>query len=275
MERRAGTTLGGEQLRALRKRAGATQFWVELEAEIGSGYLQRIESGRVALPERSTIEQILNALAARYLERREILEAYGYTVTTPLPDVADRAWATAVCQDELHEVLFPAYVLDCTHQLIAWNSFFPRLLGLAPDDPTVGGLAGHSLPEAWFDPNSSLGRLVAEPDAFLPTVIHALRYEMERFHSEAWTASVLARLEQLPRFRHYWAATRQDPAPASVARAVVPLRLNVPGVGMLQFRLSSDPFVRDARFRLIYYLAADPATMRQCAAWAVPTPNRL
>jgi len=26
--------------------------------------------------------------------------------------------------------------------------------------------------------------------------------------------------------------------------------------------------VRDARFRLVYYFPADPATMQQCAAWA-------
>jgi hypothetical protein len=42
----------------------------------------------------------------------------------------------------------------------------------------------------------------------------------------------------------------------------------MPGVGTLEFRLASEHFVRDARFRLVYYFPADPATMQQCTAWA-------
>ena len=49
----AGTP-GGERLRALREAAGRTQLWVELEAELGTGYLQRVESGKVAQPVRAT-----------------------------------------------------------------------------------------------------------------------------------------------------------------------------------------------------------------------------
>ena len=60
----------------------------------------------------------------------------------------------------------------------------------------------------------------------------------------------------------------REPALVSAARALVPVRLAVPGAGLLQFRLSSEPFARDARFRVIYYFPADPATMRRCAAWA-------
>jgi hypothetical protein len=46
----------------------------------------------------------------------------------------------------------------------------------------------------------------------------------------------------------------------------------VRGVGRLEFRLVAEPFIRDARFRLIYFVPADPATMRQCAAWATSVP---
>jgi hypothetical protein len=48
----------------------------------------------------------------------------------------------------------------------------------------------------------------------------------------------------------------------------VPLRLAVRDIGQLQFRLVAEPFVRDTRFRLVYFLPADPTTMRQCASWA-------
>jgi hypothetical protein len=43
-------TPGGSKLRGLRERARRTQLWVELEAELGAGYLQRVESGRSPCP---------------------------------------------------------------------------------------------------------------------------------------------------------------------------------------------------------------------------------
>src|SRR5947209_5963594 len=71
-------TPGGSSLRALREAAGKAQLWVEAEAEIGTGYLQRLESGKILQPERTTLERILAALGARYSERRDVLERFGY-----------------------------------------------------------------------------------------------------------------------------------------------------------------------------------------------------
>jgi transcriptional regulator with XRE-family HTH domain len=269
MEAREAGTPGGAKLRTLRERSGKTQLWVEVEADLGTGYLQRVESGRVAQPERPTLERILAALDARYTERRDILEVFGYTVATPPPDEADLLWARDACRRELHDVLFPAYVLDCTHRLVAWNRYLPRLLGAAPDDPLLERLAGGSLLAAWFDPVSPLAPLVVEPETFLPALIRALRYEMQQFRAETWAAALLAQLrDELPRFRHYWDLVEGEPALSSAARALVPVRLAVSGAGVLQFRLSSEHFALDARFRIVYYFPADPATMQQCAVWA-------
>jgi transcriptional regulator with XRE-family HTH domain len=261
-------TPGGAKLRALREMAGRAQLWVEAEASLGTGYLQRLESGRVAQPERPTLERILTALDARYSERREVFALFGYTVVTPAPSEADRAWARAVSRRELHAVPFPAYVLDCTHHLIAWNGYLPRLLGVAPDAPLPGRLAERSFLAAWFDPDAPLAPLVAEPERFLPALIRAMRYEMQAFGGEPWYATVLAELQALPRFRQHWAAVEREPPPVSAARALTPVRLLVPSAGLLQFQLSSETFIRDARFRAIYLFPADPETMRQCAAWA-------
>ncbi len=266
VERQAGGTPGGARLRALREQAGRTQLWVELEAELGTGYLQRVESGRVAQPERATVDGVLAALGARYGERREVLELFGYTVPTPLPTEDDVTWAIEVSHRELHDVAFPAYALDCAHRLIAWNRFVPPLFGINSRDPTLGGLARRSLLAPWFDPASPLTRALAEPDAFLPALVRALRYEMQQFGGEPWYSELLARLRELPRFRHAWSRVEEEPPPASAARALVPVRLVVPGAGRLQFRLSSERFTQDARFRMIYYFPADPATMRWCAA---------
>jgi transcriptional regulator with XRE-family HTH domain len=261
-------TPGGAKLRALREGFGKPQLWVEAEADLGTGYLQRVESGRVVQPGRATLERILDALGARYSERREVLALFGYTVATPLPDAADIAWAREVCRRELHEVAFPAYAIDCATRLIAWNRHFPRLLGVAPDDQLPRRLALEPILIAWFDPAAPLGRLVAEPDTFLPAMIRALRYELSLLHGEEWYAAWMARFQAQPRFRHYWNLVEQEPEPASAARALVPVRLAVPRAGLLQFRLATEPFTRDARFRLVYFFPADADTMRRCAAWA-------
>jgi transcriptional regulator with XRE-family HTH domain len=257
-------------LRQLRERTGKTQLWVEAEADLGSGYLQRVESGRVAHPERATLDRILTALKARYGERREVLETFGYTVATSPPTEDEIAWARAVSRPTLDQVAFPAYVLECTHRLIAWNRFVPLLFGIPPDDPTLAGLAGRSILTPWFDPASSIASLVAEPDRFLPALIRALRDEMQYFSTEPWYPPLIGQLwRDLPRFRHYWRALDREPSTVSAARALVPVRLNVPNAGILEFRLASEHFTEDARFRLVYFLPADPAAMRQCADWSL------
>lgn len=264
---------GGRQLRVLRESAGKTQLWVEAEADLGTGYLQRIESGKVAQPGRTMLDRILSAIGARYSERREVLEQFGYAVSTPVPDADDVAWARAFCQPELDEAPFPAYALDCTHRLIAWNQQVPRLFGILSNDPRLGGLAGASLLAAWFDERSPLPRLVVEPDVFLPALIRAFRSEMQAYRTEPWYGTVIERLLSVTRFREYWDQIELEVVPVSSARALVPVRLNVPAVGRMQFRLSAEYLVRDARFRLIYFFPADLSTMQRCARWAVDASN--
>lgn len=264
----AVNSIGGSRLRALREAAGKTQLWVESEGELGSGYLQRIESGRVAQPGRALLERILTAIGARYSERREVLEQFGYALSTPPPDASDTDWARSFCQPELDEAPFPAYALDCLHRLIAWNAQVPRLFGLQRIDPKLAELNGRSILEAWFDSRSPLSHLVAEPEVFLPALIRAFRSEMEPFRAEAWYPPLLQSLLALPRFKQIWDRIEQESTPVSSARALVPVRLNVPEVGEMQFRLSAEHLVRDARFRLIYFFPSDLPTMQQCAEWA-------
>ncbi|MCI0710367.1 MAG: helix-turn-helix domain-containing protein [Chloroflexi bacterium] len=76
----------GLYLRALRQSYGKTQLDIELDAELGIGYLQRLERGKVQRPERATLLRIVNALGATFAERRTIFEHFGYTVPFSLPD---------------------------------------------------------------------------------------------------------------------------------------------------------------------------------------------
>ena len=261
-ERQAGTP-GGARLRALREAQHRTQLWVELEAELGTGYLQRLESGRVGQPERPTLERILDALGARFSERREVLELFGYTVRPEPPTREDADWARSISRAELEAFPFPAYVLDCTPRLIAWNDAFPELLGLAVSGPLPAWLTQGSFLAAWFDPHSPLHALVVEPDVLLPALIRTFRHEMQAYRREGWYASLLAELMALPPFARYWSSVEQESPPAGPARAQVPLRLRAPDGSVLQFRLSAEPFTRDARFRLVYYFPDDESTMRR------------
>jgi hypothetical protein len=252
----------------LREAAGRSQLWVEAEAELGTGYLQRLEYGRVVQPERSTLERILAALEARYTERRQVLELFGYTVTTPPPTADEIAWAVDVSRRELTDAPFPAYVLDCLNRLVAWNQLVAPVFGIDPGDPTLGGLAGRSVMAAWFEPASPISALLAEPEVMMASLVRALRYEIQQFRTEAWCADVITQLQDLPGFRAAWTGPRRERRVATAARALLTIRLNVPNTGLLQFRLSSERFVRDARFRVIYLFPADPPTMNACAEWA-------
>ena len=258
--KKAAATPGGNRLRALREDYARTQMDVELDANLGIGYLQRVESGKVRYPERDTLERILAALNASYTERRDILELFGYVVDTPLPDAREIEAAVALCQSELARAVFPVYLLDCAHRLLSWNGFLPKLFGDGwQKERDV------SMLRLMFDPAYGVSGRIANPDVFFPAQIRALRYQMRLFRSEAWVDALIADLLKLPLFARYWTAAPELLGGELIAaRPLIPLELNVPNSGALRFRLTSEPFAHDRRFRIIYYLPADAATMQQC-----------
>ncbi len=150
---------------------------VELDASLGIGYLARVESGKIKSPERDTLERSLAALNAPYMERRDILELFGYVVDTPLPTEAETQWAVDACRDELQMAVFPAYLLNCAHEMLVWNGFIPHMFRAQ---------IGTSVLRMLFDPAYELNRLIANPDEFFPAQIRALRYEMRLMGGEDW-----------------------------------------------------------------------------------------
>lgn len=194
-------TPGGNRLRTLREYYGRTQLDIELDANLGVGYLQRVEAGKVQQPERDTLERILAALGARYTERRDILELFGYVVDTPLPTQDEIEWAMEVYQNEIHDVVFPAYLLDCAHHLLSWNSLVPKLFKMdaATSRPVVA--QGTSMLRVIFDPAYQVSSWIANPEDFFPAQIRALRYEMQWFRDEPWYEALIAEMLQYPLLR--------------------------------------------------------------------------
>ncbi len=253
---------GGNRLRALREFYGGTQLEIELDASLGIGYLQRVEAGKVQQPERDTLERILAALGTRYTERREVLELFGYIVDVPIPNEAEIRWAVEVCQSELDSAVFPAYLLDCAHRLLTWNALLPKIFKNHPmTKPPYT-----SMLKLIFDPAYQVSATIINSETFFPAQIRALRYEMQWIRDEAWYSELIADMRQCAEFEKYWGEyqTGQTHIPA---RPLTPLQLDLKESGLLQFRLISEPFAQDRRFRVIYYLPADADTMQQCLNW--------
>ena len=222
--------------------------------------MQRVESGKVRYPEHDTLERILAALGAHYSERAEILELFGYVVDTPLPNEAEIRWAVEICRAELHEAVFPTYLLDCANHLLAWNPCFARLFEIERFDGRL------SMVRLMFAPSYGITARIANPDEFFPAQIRALRYQMRLFRGEAWYAPLIDDLNaSCPLFRAYW--ERAEDAPSLAARPLIPLLITLPAGGVLRFHLTSEPFAQDRRFRMLYYLPADPVTTQQCVDW--------
>ena len=256
------TSSGGSRLRALREEADRTQLWVELEAGLGTGYLQRVESGRVVQPARDTLGRILQALDATYNERQTVMRLFGYLTPTDVPGSGELGWARDLATPQLANFPFPAYALDCLHCVVAVNHAARDLLGVNVASDGADGERRPSILEQWFDEVSPLGRMVVEPDRFLLALVTAFRYEARRFREEPWAQEVVRNMRRIPRFERYWQMTESQPPPLGAARALIPLRLQSTDGKSLSFRLSSEPFIDDARFRVVYYFPDDLETMR-------------
>ncbi|MCL4249421.1 MAG: helix-turn-helix domain-containing protein [Anaerolineae bacterium] len=258
-------TPGGKRLRGLREFHGKTQLDVELDASLGIGYLQRLELGRVQQPERDTLERILAALDARYTERREVLELFGYVVDAPIPNDTEISWAISVCQAELDSAVFPTYLLDCAHRLLHWNPLTPRLYVVPHTNLRAEGLRRLSMLRLIFDPAFHVMPRIKNADAFFPAQIRALRYEMQRFHDEPWYGDLIAEMQQCATFARHWDQEKRE-AVHIPARPLTPMEIDVNSQA-LNFRIISEPFVQDHRFRVIFCPPADANTTQQCIDW--------
>jgi hypothetical protein len=230
--------------------------------------LNRIERGTAgrANPEKVTLEAILRAISARYNDRRDVLALFDYTIATPLPDEQEIAWACRVCHDDLHGVMFPAYLLDCANRLLAWNRFLPALIGFAPQDMEL--LRGLPLTDILFGKPYQLARMVDNDEEFLPSLLRVFHHEARPFANEPWYQNnIIQAATSLPLFKRYWAMTQQQALGDMAARPRMPALLKCPGVGTLPFRMSADHLTTDSRFRIVYYLPAHQTSMRQCAVW--------
>jgi transcriptional regulator with XRE-family HTH domain len=254
-------TLGGLRLRSLRESYGKTQLDLELDANLGIGYLQRLELGKVQQPERYTLERILAALSAKFKERQQILELFGYAAPITNPNEAEINWAINVFQSEVNQATIPMYLLDCAHRLLAWNSLAPRILR---EVSTTSNFV--VMPKLVFKPMSEMTGSILNAETFLSAQVRIMQYERIRCGDEAWYNAFLNEMREYNAFDEHWVKLNRAGQSQTPIRPLVPLKLDT-GEGIAQFLVISEPFVQDHRFRVIYYIPTDAATTLQCLAW--------
>lgn len=253
------STPGGLRLRAMREALGKSQLTVELEADLGLGYLQRLERGKVLRPERETLERILTALGVEgFVERRQMLALFGYSLAPVTPGAAEVQVAVRAFEARTLGSPLPMYLLDYEHRLLAWNGLAAQVFGpLAP--LTTGSL----MPGLVFGNANGLAEAVLNPESFFATQIQILDYEQQRLGNEAWYSSFVNDMRHYEVFNTYW-LRRAPLLPAVMAlRPAAELQLAWGG-GALHFRLIAEPLLPDDRFRVVYYLPMEPQTILKC-----------
>lgn len=264
-------SLGGQKLHALREQAHLSL--VDLEAKtdfrVGTAHMQKIEVGAVKRPDPETLAVILTALNANFVDRREVLEAFGYRAPYSLPSEQEIDEARRLCGQELNDVTVPVYLIDDGQRLLAWNRYVPRLIGMHPDDPLLDHFYGVTLIDLALNPLYKTAFLIGNLDEFLPMWLRIIKTALAPFQEEPWYTELIIRAREFPGFSEIWDNISVDPLRRVSTERIIPLKVSVPNVGVLSFRLASQPFILDSRFQFISYIPFGATTLRQCAEWAV------
>ena len=253
----------GLQLRALRQAYGKTQLDIELDAELGIGYLQRLELGKVQRPEHATLLRIVNALEATFAERRTIFEYFGYAVPFSLPNNTETQQAIDTFLLEVAPDTIPAYLLDCSHRLLRWNALVPYMY-----HAVSAGSEFAIIPRLIFDPAYEIENSILNRDEFFSTQVRIIHYEKHRCSDEQWFASFIAYMREVPNFDKYWVKQISYPITRPIIRPLANLQLST-SHGPLKFRLTAQNFAQDPRFRVIYCIPSDATTINICQKWSL------
>ena len=266
--------MGGQKLKELRRRADlslmdlAAKVASEVGKHIDAAHINKIEIGSIKKPTRETLEAILAGLEASYVDRRAVLDAFGYSIPLALPTQREIEEVRKLTVNELNEATYPIPLIDLGHRLLAWNRYVPRLLGRHPDDPTLASYYGVTTFGLVFNPALGSRLLVENPEEFWPAWLRIVKADLYPYRHEPWFAALLARVRSLPGFSKVWDAVPEGEIRLVTPLTVVPLQLCVPRTGVLEFRLSTCDFLLDPRFHILQFTPYGATTLRACAAWA-------
>jgi hypothetical protein len=115
-----------------------------------------------------------------------------------------------------------------------------------------------------FTPGLGIAERLQNRETLLLQLLNAFRHELQRIGDEPWVTAVIAELARdIPQFAGVWQASSQL-ITSSAARPRVPFQIKLPEEGTAQFWVAAEPMTRDMRFRVVYLLPIDAATMAWC-----------
>lgn len=262
---------GGRLLRSLRKARRETMINIAADAEITYKTLQGIETGSTKSPSIETLRRIIDALDAIVPvpigERQKIFVAYGYKKPYPLPTQVEIDTAIQEWKEKYRHVPYPAYLVDCGQRLLDWNQYAPRLLGLKNDDIQLNQFIEVTIYDVTFALSNSFVKILNR-DEYLLDLMRTIKAEDAVFQHEGWYHDHLHKIrEKYPEFAALWNEVQIDSAGQFELGNNTPIELDIPGTGLLTFRLSRINFVSDIRFFVVQWIPMDDMTMLQCLIW--------
>lgn len=262
---------GGRLLRSLRKSRDETIENIATDAGITYKTLQGIETGVTKSPSLDTLRCVVDALhkivPVPLIDRQKVYVAYGYKKTYPLPTQAEINNAIQEWQEKCREVPYPAYLVDCAQRLLDWNQYAPRLVGLKSGDLQLDQFAGVTIYDVTFALSNSFIKIVNR-DEYLADLMRTIKAEDSVFQYEDWYQDHLLEVqEKYPEFAELWKKIEVDVSGQFELGNNTPIKLEIPGTGILTFRLSRINFVSDIRFFVVQWIPMDDFSMLQCLLW--------
>ncbi len=269
-------TTGGELLRALRQRREGRKRKLTIEQvaeQSGITYraLWNIEHGNTAKPNKAVLDSILNTLDAflpiTIEQRNEVLMAFKYPPLLTPPTDVERTRVAVEWQNEYRHLTQPAYLVDFTQRLLAWNRYAPRILGMEYNDPRLRKLKGITIFDLAFNSDFIAASRITNGAEFLPNMIQVIKAEMEPFSDTNWYKELIDETStKYPLFKSIWNSLPSN-LPMVRLRTMGPVQVQHPDGKILKFHLMGVDFVNDPRFRIVQYHPADVTTLSEWNKW--------
>lgn len=264
---------GGKLIRDLRNERKITMEQLAHAIGMERKTLHKIEKGETKQPRRATLEQILSTLSESGLvelsQRNEIYASFGYKMSYPRPSEDEQVRAVEQWRNRRSEIPSPAYLIDCAQNLLDWNIYAPRLLGLSSDNVPEDMFRNVTIYDVAFDLGSSFVEIVNREE-YLSQMVKDARQQDYIYREEDWYASFIEESKSKHKeFARYWDRVKETEINSITLSYQVPIELRVLQTDtVLKFTLVRIYFASDPRFYTVQWYPEDKLTMSQCLMWA-------
>lgn len=265
--------VGGQLLKQLRERAGMSRLELEQQASIGVNNLAKYESGQRTTPRKQTIVKILDALDVGFVDRKEVLEAFGYSTGTSLPTEKEIATAIEIFNAEASNLQQPAFLVDIRGYIFAWNQHIPELLGVNEEHLQFFSQR-LTLYQTLFHERLRLADYIMNHEV-LQAVIQVYKQESVQYRKELWFETLLDKtIKMYPEFSRYWAQSTDTFIQGKTVSSPLLIQWLSPILGRSTFHFSQEKLGKDERFYKVFLLRVDEQVLKPNKVEATQLSNK-